>query len=247
MKHQPHVREEDLIALVLREPPSMDTADIRNHLDGCASCRALWDGYATMLAFLRGEDSASRPPAVERLPARLQEILDRAIDYDFVELGSLGKLLVAVSSRGLCYLAFVDATEEDAVDRLVRRFPGRPVTRSSGRLGQVRSELERYSRGERVRFGVPLDLSAVRSAFQQRVLEATARIPYGRVETYGGLARQIGRAAAARAVGQALNQNPVCIVIPCHRVVARDGSLRGYRWGLELKEKLLRLERACLP
>jgi methylated-DNA-[protein]-cysteine S-methyltransferase len=83
-------------------------------------------------------------------------------------------------------------------------------------------------------------------AFQQNVLRELARVPYGEVTTYGALAGRIGKPRAARAVGGALNRNPVPIILPCHRVVGASGSLVGYAGGLERKQALLKLEGAAL-
>ena len=104
-------------------------------------------------------------------------------------------------------------------------------------------ELDEYFRGERKTFSCDVDLSGM-SDFTQRVLEKTQEIEYGTVITYSELARRIG-SSAVRAVGGALSRNPVPIIVPCHRVVAKDG-LGGYSCGLELKIKLLELERKHL-
>ncbi|NIL95766.1 MAG: methylated-DNA--[protein]-cysteine S-methyltransferase, partial [Planctomycetales bacterium] len=100
-----------------------------------------------------------------------------------------------------------------------------------------------YLEGSRLTFDLPLDLRRV-TDFQRQVLQAAAGVPRGQVTTYGEIARQIGKPNAARAVGQALGRNPVPIVIPCHRVIAADGSLRGYSGGggIRSKAKLLQLE-----
>jgi O-6-methylguanine DNA methyltransferase len=242
-----HIVEEKLIALVLEELSLEEESAVRQHLDGCTACLSVKETYANLLGHLRDRESGEVACRSEELPARLRELIDARINYDFVRLPALGDLLVASSERGLCYVAFVEESEDRALARLAQTFPGRPIVHSPERLGTVASSLLRYSSGEQLHFDHPLDLSAVRSPFQKQVLRETARIPYGRVATYGELARRVGRPSAARAVGGALNRNPVCIIIPCHRVVARDGSLRGYRWGLDRKERLLRLENASLP
>ena len=114
-----------------------------------------------------------------------------------------------------------------------------------GVLGQAAVEIAEYLCGARREFSVSVSLSAVRSDFQRRVLEACRGIPYGSVVSYGQLAEAVaGSRKAARAVGRALATNPVPIFVPCHRVVAADGSLGGFGWGLEWKEFLLRLEAA---
>lgn len=103
-------------------------------------------------------------------------------------------------------------------------------------------ELKRYFAGEPVRFeNLPLDLEDC-TDFERSVYAATRSIPFGKVATYGQIARAIGKPKAARAVGQALGNNPIAIVIPCHRVVASDGSLGGFTGGLHWKKKLLRHE-----
>ncbi len=102
--------------------------------------------------------------------------------------------------------------------------------------------LERYVSGEVVSFAdIPLDLAAG-TTFQQSVWYATAEIPYGDAATYGELAQRIGNPGAARAVGSALGANPVCIVVPCHRVLATKGNLGGFSAGLHWKRFLLGIE-----
>ncbi len=108
--------------------------------------------------------------------------------------------------------------------------------------GPIMRELERYFAGEAVRFeNLPLDLEGT-TEFERRVYRATRSIPFGKVATYGQIAKDIGQPKATRAVGQALGRNPIAIVIPCHRVVASDGGLGGFTGGLHWKKKLLRHE-----
>jgi len=106
-------------------------------------------------------------------------------------------------------------------------------------------KLKRGCSGEKVSLSdVPMDWSSL-TEFQQKVLRAAAQIPYGSVDTYGGLARKIGSPRSARAVGNALAQNPFPLLIPCHRIVKGDGSIGGFSAsaGVKLKKKLLSLER----
>ncbi len=95
--------------------------------------------------------------------------------------------------------------------------------------------------GHKVAFPDALDLSAATS-FQRQVWQITRLIPYGETRSYSWLAEQLGKAGAVRAVGQALGRNPLPIIIPCHRVVAKDGQLGGYTGGVEIKRYLLNLE-----
>jgi len=110
-----------------------------------------------------------------------------------------------------------------------------------GRSDPIGVEIQEYFRGKRKDLrDIPVDLSDS-TPFERRVYEATRHIPFGKVATYGQIARAIGKPNAQRAVGQALGKNPIGIVIPCHRVVASDG-LGGFTGGLEYKKKLLRHE-----
>ena len=109
---------------------------------------------------------------------------------------------------------------------------------------EVAEQLDEYFAGERAAFDVPL--APAGTPFQRRVWDALRAIPYGTVTTYGELARRIGAPSAVRAVGRANATNPIAIVVPCHRVVGRDGALRGFRGGVERKAQLLALEGLAL-
>jgi methylated-DNA-[protein]-cysteine S-methyltransferase len=170
-----------------------------------------------------------------RAAALAEGIVD--VRYDLVD-SPVGELLIAQTERGLCRVAF----ESEGVDEQLAATFGARVLRT--RLERVARELDEYFAGERTSFELRVDLRA--AAFQTAVLEELARVPYGRVETYGGLAAKLGKPRAARAVGGALNRNPIPIVLPCHRVVGASGSLVGYAGGLERKQALLRLEGATL-
>jgi methylated-DNA-[protein]-cysteine S-methyltransferase len=110
-------------------------------------------------------------------------------------------------------------------------------------LKKAVTELEEYLSGNRRKFSLPFDLKG--TPFQKRVWEQLMKIPYGKTCSYQEIARQIKNEKAIRAVGSANGKNPLCIVIPCHRVIASNGTLGGYSGGLEIKEKLLELERKC--
>jgi methylated-DNA-[protein]-cysteine S-methyltransferase len=165
------------------------------------------------------------------------------VAYDLAD-SPVGQLLVAASERGLCRISF-DPEPERELEELARAF-GTRVLRSARGVDEARRELDEYFEGRRRGFDLAVDLTPV-PAFQRDVLEELVRVPYGNVETYGGLARRIGRPRAARAVGGALNRNPIPIVVPCHRIVGSSGSLVGYGGGLERKRALLGLEGAVLP
>ena len=152
----------------------------------------------------------------------------------------VGELFVAVTERGLVRLAY-DPAELEVLEDLAARISPR-VVRTPARVDPVRRELDEYFAGRRRRFDLSVDLSLT-SAWGQRVLEATARVPAGQVTTYGALAAKVGKPTAARAVGNAVATNPVAIVVPCHRVVPAGGGVGNYGGGPERKAFLLELER----
>jgi methylated-DNA-[protein]-cysteine S-methyltransferase len=118
--------------------------------------------------------------------------------------------------------------------------PGADWVRDAKPFGEVARQLREYLAGRRTAFDLPLAPEG--TDFQQRVWRAVAAIPYGETRSYGEIAREIRKKAAVRAVGAANGQNPLPIVIPCHRVVGSDGRLTGYGGGLPLKKRLLELE-----
>jgi methylated-DNA-[protein]-cysteine S-methyltransferase len=164
------------------------------------------------------------------------------VAYEFTD-SPVGELLVAVTGRGVCRISF-DPEPEAELEALARAH-GVRVLRSPRPLEEPRRELDEYFEGRRREFGVDVDLSVL-PRFQQLVLDELRRVPYGETDTYGHLAARIGRPRAARAVGGALNRNPVPIVVPCHRIVGASGRLVGYAGGLDRKEHLLGLEGALL-
>jgi methylated-DNA-[protein]-cysteine S-methyltransferase len=160
--------------------------------------------------------------------------------YDLTDT-PVGTLLVATTDRGLCQISFDPDQGLDELSRVI----GRRVLRVPRRLEFVRRELDEYFEGRRTAFGLDVDITRVPD-FQQLVLRELSHVPYGEVTTYGALASRVGKPRAARAVGGAMNRNPIPIVLPCHRVIGQSGSLVGYGGGLDRKRALLRLEGAVL-
>ena len=173
-----------------------------------------------------------------RQAAADEGLLDVA--YELVD-SPVGRLLVAVTDRGLCEISY-DPEPEREEEQLARTFGAR-VLRSPRPTDEARRQLDEYFAGERRRFDLPVDLRLARE-FGRTVLEELARVPYGELTTYGTLAKKAGRPRAARAVGTVMNCNPVPIVLPCHRVVGLTGALTGYAGGLDRKRTLLELEGA---
>lgn len=197
---------------------------------------------------MTAEQVAAERRAVERIVtgafASLTGRSGAPLRYAMMEDTPVGLLGLAAGEAGLRHVTFVRA-EDEFVERLLVEHGDVPVFRSAA-LDDVRRALERYFAGRRLDFALRVDLSAL-PAFHRRVLQATARIPAGRVATYAEVARRAGSARASRAAGNALHDNPVAIVVPCHRVVRSDGSLGGYGGGLPVKEWLLEHEGARPP
>lgn len=187
-----------------------------------------------MTELLRDFDPPVRPPV----------LAPSDVSYA-VEDTAVGRLLLARTAEGaLLTSAYVPTAEAEdhALDRVARLVSPR-VLRHPAALDPVRRELAAYLEGRLREFSIPVD-PALMTPFQRVVLTRLAEsVGYGERTTYGGLARAVERPRAARAVGAALGANPLCIVVPCHRVVGRDGSLTGYAGGLAAKELLLALER----
>ncbi|MDH3499119.1 MAG: methylated-DNA--[protein]-cysteine S-methyltransferase [Acidimicrobiia bacterium] len=153
----------------------------------------------------------------------------------------IGALLAAVTRQGLVRICFESEDPEDVLSHLSARVSPAIIELPSALVG-VRRQLDAYFAGSLRCFDLPLDRRLF-SPFQTKVLAATSAIPPGEVKSYGQIAALAGRPGGAQATGQALGANPIPVVVPCHRVVAADGSLRGYGGGLERKQFLLDLER----
>jgi len=181
-------------------------------------------------------------------PHELPDLTDAAaaaglLDVAYATLDSpLGRLLVAATPRGLVRIAYVNGGEEEAdvLEQLAAKVSPR-VLAAPRRLDEPRRELDQYFAGRRRQFELPVDWVLTRG-FGRRVLEATARIPFGATATYKQVATEAGNARAYRAAGNALGSNPIPIVVPCHRILHSGGGLGGYTGGLERKRVLLGVE-----
>jgi AraC family transcriptional regulator of adaptative response/methylated-DNA-[protein]-cysteine methyltransferase len=154
----------------------------------------------------------------------------------------LGRLLVAETDRGVCAVSLGDSAPGQ-VAALRDEYPAARLSRDDRALAPTVETILAYLDGARPRIDLPLDIRA--TAFQGRVWDALRAIPYGTTRCYGDVARAIGRPAAVRAVARACATNPVSIIIPCHRVVRKNGAVGGYRWGAARKRALLAGERAA--
>lgn len=149
-------------------------------------------------------------------------------------------MLIFFSSKGIVYLSVSNENEEDIVNFVKVKF--RQASKVNSEEYSFHEQIIEYLNGRRKSFSLPLDLRG--TDFQKKVWNELIKIPYGETRTYKDIARSINVPQGYRAVGNALNKNPVLIVIPCHRVIGSDGKLTGFRGGLELKAKLLELERS---
>jgi methylated-DNA-[protein]-cysteine S-methyltransferase len=166
------------------------------------------------------------------------------LDVAYATLDSpVGTVLLACTDRGLVRVAYLDPGARGGVlAELASRVSPR-VLHAPAKLDQPRRELEQYFAGTRASFDVALDWRLT-DGFARRVLQATARIPFGSVSSYGGVAAGAGSPRAFRAAGNALGSNPLPIFVPCHRVLHAGGGLGGYTGGLERKRTLLTVEGA---
>jgi len=183
--------------------------------------------------------------AQTRLTHMLETSKQEAILYGQFEHQAVGMLFLAMRKNMLVTINFGIA-EEDFILQIEKQFK-EPIYFAQNETTTAIRQVQDYLNGERTSFDLATNLSIL-TKFQQQVLEATQQIPRGRIATYMDIARKIGNPKAVRAVGQALGRNPIPIVIPCHRVIASNGTLGGYSGGggLETKAKLLRLEGVSL-
>lgn len=145
----------------------------------------------------------------------------------------IGVLYLVASSKGLRGIYW---------NRQAERMVNQPDTSKPEEkmVDQASKQLSQYFSAKRKQFDLPLDLEG--TAFQKKVWQQLQQIPFGSTLSYGDIARKIKNPRAVRAVGSANGKNPVCIIVPCHRVIASDGSIGGYSGGLDVKRKLLALE-----
>jgi AraC family transcriptional regulator of adaptative response/methylated-DNA-[protein]-cysteine methyltransferase len=161
--------------------------------------------------------------------------------YHTVVACSMGRLLVAATDKGVCSVKLGNSDLE-LEENLQAEFPSANHKPDGGHLAIWTAEILSYLDGEKNGLDLPVDIQA--TAFQQQVWQMLRTIPYGETRTYQEVAQMLGKDDASRAVGTACGANPVALVIPCHRVLRKDGGLGGYAWGLERKKSLLAMEQA---
>ncbi|MBG0827058.1 methylated-DNA--[protein]-cysteine S-methyltransferase [Planomonospora sp. ID67723] len=152
--------------------------------------------------------------------------------------GPVGRMILAVTGRGVVSCGYED---ESAVFGRLTREVSTFIGADPRRIDPVRRELDAYFSGRLRTFTTPVDLQLA-TPFARTVLQMMLAVPYGTATTYRQIAERIGRPRALRAVGNALTGNPVCVIVPCHRVVESESVLGGYAGGTAVKERLLRIE-----
>lgn len=154
----------------------------------------------------------------------------------------LGTMLAGATDNGICLLEFVDSERlEKQLGRLRKLLNGEILSGTNDLIARLATQMDEYFAGKRKVFDLPLVMQG--TPFQQAVWKELITIPYGETISYQEEAERIGRPTAVRAVARANGENPISIVIPCHRVIGKNGNLVGYGGGLWRKERLLDLER----
>ena len=165
------------------------------------------------------------------------------IVYSIVSCVGLGYLLVATTDKGICTVQLGDRPEELAI-ALAQEFKRATIIQDDFQHQEWIAKILESIRGKEADLDLPLDIRG--TAFQQQVWQALQNIPYGATRTYREIANELGRSKASRAIGNACGANAIALIIPCHRVMRSDGSLGGYRWGVERKQKLIEIEQQNL-
>ncbi|MGH7324785.1 MAG: methylated-DNA--[protein]-cysteine S-methyltransferase [Candidatus Rokuibacteriota bacterium] len=247
MNRRPNVCAEiepDLIAAATGEAEPATASRVQQHIRACPPCGTDYAQYRAIdqaVGVWRQAPTTAGDVARKRLEIRLGDLKRRTFTYR-VFPSPLGNILIALSEQGVSLVEYLGRSKSLAQSRL-GRMPGVETIEDGAELEALSRELIEYLEGKRTRLEWPLDLRLARSDFHRTVLQATAEIPYGAVMSYAGVACEVGKPSATRAVAQALRWNPLPIVIPCHRVIGTSGALTGYAGNkVDLKQRLLTTE-----
>lgn len=165
--------------------------------------------------------------------------MDKKVFWSLLEHNDWKMYLVA-TAKGLCYIGTPNASFDEVIAWTEKKLPEYVLVEADEVLQPYAMELIDYMKGRRQEFVMPMDLRG--TSFQQTVWKALLEIPYGQIVSYTEIAERIQKPSAVRAVGTAIGANPVLIIVPCHRVLTKDGKLGGFRAGLAMKKELLKLE-----
>ena len=238
--------EAELIAAATGDAEPSAARRVEHHIGACGACRGEFHRYreidgvvGTLRGVAGGADAEVR--ARQGLESRLAGLRSRLLSYH-VFPSPLGHILIARSEHGVSLVEYLHGRSDVSASRL-GRMAGVELQEDGAELETLHRELLEYLRGDRKRLEWPLDLRLARSDFHRAVLRATAAVPYGALTSYAGIAAEIGKPAATRAVAQALRWNPLPIVVPCHRIIGTTGTLTGYSGDkIGLKQRLLAVE-----
>ena len=238
--------EAELIATATGDAQPAATRRVEHHIETCGACRGEFHRYREIegvVGALRRvpAPAAGEARAREGLESRLADLRSRLVSYR-VFPSPLGHVLIARSEHGVSLVEYLHGHSDVKWSRLAR-IAGVEIQEDGAEIETLYRELLEYLRGDRTRLEWPLDLRLAKSDFHRAVLRATAAIPYGAVTSYAGIAAELGRPSATRAVAQALRWNPLPIVVPCHRIIGTSGALTGYSGDkVGLKQQLLAVE-----
>lgn len=233
------VAEEAMPAMVLGELSPPDVSWLQGHVATCGYCDTMLHSFERCeLVFDEATGHLASEPPDDR-PNTADALGMREARYGFMD-SPVGPILIAATDTGVCEVSFL--THHDAYAPVHEMETRRILAiERQAAVAPAVTQLDDYFSGARNRFDLEVDLHGI-SAFTRSVLDATTRVPYGRVTSYGRIAGEIGKAKASRAVGNALGRNPIPIVIPCHRIVLANGDLGWYTGGSEIKRALLGIE-----
>jgi methylated-DNA-[protein]-cysteine S-methyltransferase len=238
--------EQDLIAVAIGEGDAAARPRVEAHVRACAPCareldqyRAIEGAIGTWPAPPMASEALAR--SRHRIEAGLGDLRRRLLVARVFD-SPLGPILIARSEEGVALIEYLGDASGPLRSRTVAGA-GLEMIEDGAEVEVLYRDLLEYLEGKRTRLDWPLDLRLARSDFQRTVLRTATEIPYGAVTSYAGLASEVGKPSASRAVAQALRWNPLPIVVPCHRIVGADGALVGYAGNkVDLKERLLAAE-----
>jgi methylated-DNA-[protein]-cysteine S-methyltransferase len=238
--------EPDLIAVGAGEGDASTRPRVEAHVAGCPPCARELEEYRGIGRAVGGwREARVEPGALARSRQRIEiglGDLRRRLLAAGVFPSPLGPILIARSEEGVALIEYLDDTRGPVRSRLADEMD-LEISQDGAEVEGVYRDLLEFLEGTRTRFDWPLDLRLARSDFQRAVLRSAAEIPYGAVTSYAGLASEVGKPSASRAVAQALRWNPLPIAVPCHRIVGVDGALVGYAGDkVDLKARLLATE-----
>ena len=225
--------------LVIGDLAPPDEAWVRSHTLTCSYCANLLNAYEEVCSTLEECDSLLASGDAGIMAPPVTRLGLSSLRYGYME-SPVGDILLGISDEGVADISYL--AEQDVYEKL-RDLENRGflVYERQDAVADVAAELQDYFAHRRQQFDVPVDLRGI-SDFTRRVLKSSRQIPYGKVWTYGDVARDIGRPGASRAVGNALGRNPIPVIIPCHRVILSSGAMGWYTGGPEIKRALLGIE-----